>query len=139
MITEKNLETAIIAVIDDETELDVRHWTDGTESATYPALLVQVVAFEPDPTDPTGANGVYRCSVNIIAMTYNADDRNKSAVSTMIETARAEFRDSGFAEAVEDELTDVSIYAILPGAVQQQFDENNTNIISQSYDFRMQL
>lgn len=140
MTAKRNFETliqdAFIAVLGDSTDITdiaiVREWMDGDNGKIYPIVLVNCDNVITEFSSYT----LYKCTVDIACLTYNADDRNKSAVYDLIGAVRDTL--NGAISDLNTELSGITILGLNETTQTSQFDENNTNIISIQLEIHFQ-
>jgi hypothetical protein len=137
---ESKIETAFLqtlAVNTDFGSVPIRAWMDGANGKVYPIVLVNVEPCINESYDATRQGDIYRTSVDIAAMTYNVDDRSKSALYNLVGNIRDSLNSSSLLSTLASKTSSITFLGAIVTNTQAQYDSNNTNIIMLTIDLRI--
>jgi len=144
MTLKRNLESKIeaaflqtLAVNTDFGSVPIRAWMDGANGKVYPIVLVNVEPCMNESCDATRQGDIYRTSVDIAAMTYNVDDRSKSALYNLVGNIRDSLNSSTLLATLATKTSNITFLGAIVTNTQAQYDSNNTNIIMLTIDLRI--
>ena len=137
---ESKIETAFLqtlAVNTDFGSVPIRAWMDGANGKVYPIVLVNVEPCINESYDATRQGDIYRTSVDIAAMTYNVDDRSKSALYNLVGNIRDSLNSSSLLSTLASKTSNITFLGAIVTNTQAQYDSKNTNIIMLTIDLRL--
>ena len=137
---ESKIETAFLqtlAVNADFGSVPIRAWMDGANGKVYPIVLVNVEPCINESYDAIRQGDIYRTSVDIAAMTYNVDDRSKSALYNLVGNIRDSLNSSSLLSTLASKTSSITFLGAIVTNTQAQYDSKNTNIIMLTIDLRL--